>query len=146
LKYASDKIFPGDIIDEEGNTLGQHEGLPFYTIGQKKKLRIANNPHYFVISKNISLNILIVRKSIISEFIEFSVKNINWLAPGRKADQINCMVKIRYRSQEIPAIVNFGPSEAVSVTLNNPCSSEVTPGQVAAFYIDELCMGGGIIV
>ena len=50
-KYASESILPGDIVDEEGNILGKHEGLPFYTIGQKKKLRIANNPQYFVISK-----------------------------------------------------------------------------------------------
>ncbi len=146
LKYAGDKIIPGDIVDEEGNILGKHDGLPFYTIGQKKKLRIANNPQYFVISKNISLNTIIVRKSIISEALQFHVKNVNWFTTIRNTGPISCMVKIRYRSQEIPAMVSFESSESVTVTLNNPHSAEVTPGQVAAFYQDVLCMGGGIIV
>ena len=145
-KYASDSILPGDIVDEEGNILGKHEGLPFYTIGQKKKMRIANNPHYFVLSKNISSNLLVVRNKNLSNSINFSVKNMNWLSPIRYENIFQCMVKIRYRSQEMPATVNIESSDTVSVMVNHPNRAEITPGQIAAFYIDELCMGGGIIV
>jgi len=145
-KYASESILPGDIVDEEGNILGKHEGLPFYTIGQKKKLRIANNPQYFVISKNISFNKLIVRNKNSSDPINFIVKNLNWLSPIQHENIFQCMVKIRYRSLELPATVNIESSDTVSVMINYPHSAEITPGQIAAFYIDELCMGGGIIV
>ncbi len=119
-KYASESILPGDIVDEEGNILGKHEGLPFYTIGQKKKLRIANNPQYFVISKNISSNTLIVRNKNSSNPINFIVKNMNWLSPKQYENIFQCMVKIRYRSQEIPATVNIGSSDTVSVMVNYP--------------------------
>lgn len=146
LKYARESILPGDIVDEEGNILGKHDGLPFYTIGQKKKLRIANNPQYFVISKNTSSNTLIVKNNISSESMEFCVKNMNWLSPMNNLNHIECMTKIRYRSQEIPAIVHYLTPEIVKVVITSPRSEEVTPGQIAAFYIDELCMGGGIIV
>jgi tRNA-specific 2-thiouridylase len=147
LKYAGGTIFPGDIVDEEGNLLGKHEGLPFYTIGQKKKLRIANNKQYFVLSKNIPSNRLIVRNTILNESREFHVKNINWLYSFQHLhNNIECKVKIRYRSQEIPAIIHYESSETVSVILNSKHCAEVTPGQIAAFYKDELCMGGGIIV
>jgi tRNA-specific 2-thiouridylase len=145
-KYAGDSIQPGEIVDEEGNILGKHDGLPFYTIGQKKKLRIANNPHYFVLSKNFSSNILVVRNKNLSTSINFSVKNMNWLTTGQFESIFKCLVKIRYRSQEIPAFVSRESSETVSVMLNDPHNAEITPGQIAAFYKDELCIGGGIIV
>jgi tRNA-uridine 2-sulfurtransferase len=146
IKYAGESIQPGEIVDEEGNILGRHEGLPFYTIGQKKKLRIANNHQYFVISKNISFNKLIVRNTKILEGLEFHVKNMNWLSPINNVDTIQCKTKIRYRSQEIPAIVNINSQDSITVKLNSSHGIEVTPGQIAAFYKDELCMGGGIIV
>lgn len=147
LKYAGDNIFPGNIVDEDGNVLGKHDGLPFYTIGQKKKLRIANNKEYFVISKNNITNTLIIRNNKLDEIREFHVKNINWFYSfPNLPDSIQCNVKIRYRSQEIPAIIHSESPEVVSVLLNSKHSAEVTPGQIAAFYKDELCMGGGIIV
>jgi tRNA-specific 2-thiouridylase len=147
LKYAGDKIMPGDIVDEEDNILGKHDGLPFYTIGQKKKLRIANNPHFYVISKNIFNNTIKVRSTTFTETRKFLVKNVNWISSfPNSTKKIKCNVKFRYRSHEIPAIVQIESPETVTVIVNNQHSAEVTPGQIAAFYKDDLCMGGGIIV
>ena len=146
LKYAGDSIQPGEIFDETGKIIGRHDGLPFYTIGQHKKLRIANNKPYYVISKNTTLNKLIVSNSQFQKNIEFRVKDMNWIIPMEIGTSTQCMAKIRYRSKEMPAIIQSLSPETTLVKIEGSCTPDVTPGQIAAFYLDELCMGGGIIV
>jgi tRNA-uridine 2-sulfurtransferase len=146
MKYAGERILPGDIVDESGKIVGRHEGLPFYTVGQRKGLRIANNKPYFVIFKNLKSNNLIVRCSINENTSSFSAIKMNWLVNQNVGGILECNVKIRYRSTEIPGIVRVTSSESVDVELDISKKPDITPGQIAVFYQKELCMGGGIIV
>jgi tRNA-uridine 2-sulfurtransferase len=145
MKYAGDRIMPGDIVDEEGRIIGKHDGLPFYTIGQHKGLRIANNT-YYVIHKNTQTNTLVVNNPTSHSTVKFYVKQINWLTDIFNIQFIECNVKIRYRSEEIPAVVHLCSNESIEVELVLPNKPVITPGQIAVFYKGELCMGGGIIV
>ena len=100
-KYAKEAITPGDIVDETGNVVGKHNGLPLYTIGQRKGMRIANNTLMYIISKDSINNKLIVSDFFIEKQLKFSVTNMNWLTNQNIGDSIECNVKIRYRSKEI---------------------------------------------
>lgn len=145
-KYANEVIIPGDIVDETGELVGKHNGLPLYTIGQRKGMRIANNTPMFVIAKHIKSNTLIVSNSFINKPSKFSITKMNWLTSHEENATIQCTVKIRYRSKEIPATIHIKGRDSVCVELNCTVKPDITPGQIAVFYKNELCMGGGIIV
>lgn len=145
-KYAGDCIIPGEIVDENGKTLGIHQGLPFYTIGQRKGLRIAKKEPYFILSKNIYENKLIVSATFSQRNTSFTVKSMNWLSNEIIEDTIDCTVKVRYRSNEIPVAIHLNDHNNVEVMIKSSKRLDITPGQIAVFYQKELCMGGGIIV
>ena len=145
-KHSSLKFEPGDIVDSTGNILGQHGGLPMYTIGQRKGLRIANSLPYYVIAKDISKNRLIVghiEHKINSSFV---VSQTNWLLDHDIGERFECTIKVRYKSSSESArvIVGKGLTAVVEILTRKPI--DITPGQAAVFYQDKLCLGGGIIV
>lgn len=134
-KYIGQK--PGDIV-ENGKQIGTHKGLWFYTIGQRKGIKLPNGP-YYVISKNDKKNQLIVSKNekdLLTK--EFEIKNINWIYSKPKGS-IKVNVKIRYKSKAIPAVVKNN-----KVIFIKP-QRAVTPGQSAVFYVGKELIGGGII-
>lgn len=132
-KYLKKK--PGNIIDVDGNILGRHQGLWFYTIGQRKGIGIASKKPYYVLEKNIKKNELIVtQKDLFSK--ELTIKDVKWIS-GKQPLKAN--VKIRYRSQLVPATIYNN-----RIVLKKP-QRAITPGQSAVFYIGRELIGGGII-
>ncbi len=146
LKYAGDHIVPGEIVTEEGAVVGSHDGLPFYTIGQRKRLRIAYPHPIYVIEKDSVNNRLIVGLERVKDGISFEVHQINWLENIGIRESLECNVKVRYRSKEIPCLIIRNSAYSCSVSMIGSHKPDVTPGQVAAFYRNDLCLGGGIIV
>jgi tRNA-specific 2-thiouridylase len=133
-KYLAPK--PGLILDLQGKELGQHQGLCFYTIGQRKKINLSQGP-YFVVKKEVKKNILYVSSNEKDLLVkEVTLKNINWL---RKPQGLNLMVKIRYQHQ--PASALFRKDKLI---FKKP-QKAVTPGQSAVFYKRNELLGGGII-
>lgn len=145
-RYAQKDIIPGDIVDETGKVIGKHNGLPLYTIGQRKGLRVANNSINYVIFKDINNNQIIVSKSLAEKPSSFNVHKMNWLIDFKELKTFECTVKIRYRSKEMSATVHLIDQNSISVELHLSVKPDITPGQIAVFYQKELCMGGGIIV
>lgn len=145
-KYAQKDIIPGDIVDETGKVIGKHNGLPLYTIGQRKGMRVANNTINYVLSKDIYNNRLIVGKYFAEKPSNLNVHKMNWLIDYQERKSFDCTVKIRYRSKEISATVHIIDHYSISVDLHLSVKPDITPGQIAVFYQKELCMGGGIIV
>lgn len=141
-KYIKEK--PGDIINVQGRKIGQHQGLCFYTIGQRKRIGLPGGP-YYVLSKNIKKNTLTITKNekdLLKK--ELSVKNVNW-ASGRKPKlPIKVKTKIRYRHQSIPAKIYKIPDTKYKILFGSP-QRAVTPGQSAVFYKGEELLGGGVI-
>ncbi len=148
-KYLKTK--PGKIIDKSGKTLGEHRGLWFYTIGQRKGLEIPQGP-YYVIDKDFKKNILIVsknRKDLNKK--ELVAGDVSWILP--KKLPLNAEVKIRYKSDFTKAkILNTGKNPSASLRAGKvkvifvKPQKAITPGQSAVFYKGKELLGGGVIM
>ncbi len=137
----------GKIVDEQGNTLGQHIGLHFYTIGQRKGINLGGDGPYYVVKKNLKDNELIVsnnEKNLYSS--KFLIKNSNWIALNLEFP-LNANVKVRYHGDFVYATIRpvEGRKELYIVELSEP-QKAVTIGQSAVFYSEDGgVFGGGII-
>lgn len=135
---------PGPILDENGHELGRHEGLPFYTIGQRKGLGIAAAEPLFVLRKDPARNALIVGQREALGVDELVAEKVNWISGTIPAAPIRAQVKIRYKATPIPAIVAPLDRDSAHVQFEEAAFG-VTPGQAAVFYDGPTCLGGGLI-
>lgn len=136
-------IKPGKIVDENGNALAKHQGIHFYTIGQRKGIGLSGGP-YFVKSLDKENNLVVVTKDkkMISQR-EIILSPFNFVfgqAPGK---EMKVMAKIRYGAKLAPAAV-YPLNKKLKITFSKP-QIAVTPGQVCVFYQSNVCLGGGII-
>ena len=144
LRHAPQAINPGKIVDPEGHILGQHKGLAFYTIGQRKGLGIFSPQPLYVIAKNVQENTLIVGQANELGQQAFYVEKINWIAGNPPPAPLRLQIKIRYKAKETWGDVTPKEFASASVYLDQPLR-DITPGQAAVFYDGEVCLGGGII-
>ena len=124
--------------------IGKHTGLYKYTIGQRKGLGIAHETPLYVIDFNKNNNELIVGEEKDLCVKNFKVKKYNLLLVDEINEPIKVNVKTRYKSKEYPAIISMD-GNYINVEFNEP-QKGITPGQSAVFYIDDIVLGGGIIV
>jgi tRNA-uridine 2-sulfurtransferase len=139
------KIKPGSIKDAEGNVLGKHEGLAFYTVGQRKGIKISGTGPYWVIRKNAKKNELIVtndQKDLLTK--EFRLNMVNWINSEIKFP-LRANVQVRYHADKIPAIIKKEAGGKYAVQAKKPLRA-VTNGQSAVFYKNGEVLGGGIII
>ena len=141
--WASEAIRPGPIVDQAGEMLGEHKGLPFYTIGQRKGLGLNSPDRLFVLELQADTNTLVVGPAEQLGKDSLTAKKVNWVMSPPPAP-IACMVKIRYKSSDHPAEVRPLPGERVAIQFTERLR-DITPGQAAVFYQGESCLGGGII-
>jgi len=134
----------GPILDQSGNVLGQHQGIQFYTIGQRKGLGISAPKPLYVTELDPVKNTVIVgdKEDLFSD--QFVVSNLNWIAIVDLNQPLEMNVKIRSAHKETEALVTPLDDGHVQVTLKEP-QSAVTPGQTAVFYRNESVVGAGII-
>ncbi len=135
---------PGPIKDRSGQTLGQHSGTQFYTIGQRRGLGIAHPEPLFVTAIDNDTNMLTVgtRKELYQQ--EFTVTQLNWIARAEVTEPMKATIKIRYRHPGAPASIIPRENNQAIVIYNEP-QLAITPGQAAVFYQDDIVLGGGII-
>jgi len=130
---------PGNIINTEGKIIGKHQGLPFYTIGQRKGLGIAWPEPLYVVRLDPEKNTIIVGAKSELRQKEFYYQNIHWQLPQK--EKFTAEIKIRYNSSAIRGTVY---PKLQKVVLNRPAEA-VTPGQAVVFYKKDWIIGGGII-
>jgi tRNA-specific 2-thiouridylase len=135
---------PGPIVDRQGKVLGRHEGLAEFTIGQRKGLRISSTKPLYVLAKDLARNRLIVGSRQDLERSEFTVNRLTWVLGRAPSRRKKVLVRVRYHADEIPARVLPLTQTSAHVILDAPLS-DITPGQAAVFYLDDECLGGGII-
>jgi tRNA-specific 2-thiouridylase len=142
--YDSKGNYPGEIRLRSGEVLGQHSGLPAYTIGQRKGLGISWREPLYVLEKDTQTNTLIVGPRSELGGDRLRAENVNWVAGHPPAGTIRAQVKIRYKARFAPATVTPVGDDAVSIQFDDPLP-DITPGQGAVMYIDDLVIGSGII-
>ena len=134
----------GSVVTSDGTVIGKHDGVSFYTIGQRHGLGIGGGVPYYVAEKDVTTNTLVVgegRHDPILYKKEISVGHLNWLSDFRKG---RCEVRIRYRQPKAPTLV-IKENNRVRVVFDVP-QRGVAPGQPAVFYDQEKVLGGGIIL
>ncbi len=144
-RNAPENAAPGPIVNRDGNVLGQHAGLAYYTIGQRKGLGISSPVPLYVLAKDAATNALTVGFADELGALECTVTDINWISGEPPAGPFRAEVKTRYTAREVPAEVT--PLEAGSraaVRFDAPVR-DLTPGQAAVFYVGDLVLGGGVI-
>jgi len=134
----------GPIVDRAGHVLGQHQGLPCYTVGQRKGLGIAAREPLYVLEIDVARNALVVGPAKELGRRELVAEEVNWVAGREPAGPLEATVKIRLHGRETPATVQPLPGSRARVTLATP-QRDITPGQAAVFYDGEVVLGGGII-
>lgn len=143
-RNAPQTLQPGPIVNQKGEVLGEHQGLAFYTIGQRKGLGIAAPQPLYVLAKDMVQNVLIVGTKEELGKSELIASQVNWVSGIAPAHPFRAQVKIRYRAKEVAATVTPIEDTSVHVQFDEPLR-DITPGQAAVFYEDEVCLGGGII-
>jgi tRNA-specific 2-thiouridylase len=138
---------PGPIVDEQGRVLGEHEGLPAYTVGQRKGLRLGGGGEpLFVLAKDARGNRLVVgpRESLARR--EVGVEQVNWVSRAAPpvGKTIRAEVELRYRGKLVPAEITVKAGNRASLRLAEH-DQAVTPGQAAVWYEGEVLLGGGLI-
>ncbi|HAC63189.1 MAG TPA: tRNA 2-thiouridine(34) synthase MnmA [Cyanothece sp. UBA12306] len=134
----------GNIVDLDGNILGQHQGVHHYTIGQRKGLGIAAAEPLYVVKLDPIMNQVIVANRLNAGRSDCTVSRLNWVSITEPSTPIRVETQIRYRSAPVP--VNLIPLEdnRLKLVFDEP-EFAITPGQAAVFYDGETVLGGGII-
>ena len=137
---------PGDVINiETGEKVGEHIGLMYYTIGQRRGLDIGGfKDRMFVVGKDVNKNILYIALNDENEFLlsdEALITDVNWISDKRPE---KCTCKFRYRQKDHEISLKYVEDGNVLVSYPEKVKS-VTPGQACVFYDGEECLGGGII-
>jgi len=143
-REATTPISPGPILNQDGEHLGQHQGLTDYTIGQRKGLGLAVGQPLYVLAKDQRRNALIVGGIDDLGQTLLRVKNVNWISGRPPTGPVALDVKIRYRAKAVPAEVLPVGEDRAEVRFTDPVRG-ATAGQGAVFYAGQRCLGGGII-
>jgi tRNA-specific 2-thiouridylase len=134
----------GDIVDAHGRVLGQHDGIEFYTIGQRKGLGISSPKPLYVVELDARNNRVIVGDESMLDRAEFNVERCNWIPWDTPPASIEATAKIRYNHPGTPATITPTVNGGSRVRLSVP-QRAITPGQACVFYQDDLVLGGGWI-
>ncbi|MCA9976323.1 MAG: tRNA 2-thiouridine(34) synthase MnmA [Anaerolineales bacterium] len=143
-EYSEKAAQPGPVLNLRGDVLGQHEGLAFYTIGQRKGLGIATPEPVYVVRKDVTRNALVVGSRAELGQTTLFVRDVNWIAGAPPQEAISAQVKIRYKAVALAALVKVVENGRIQVQFNEPVFG-ITPGQGAVVYDGDICLGGGII-
>ncbi len=141
----------GDMIDiRTGDVKGRHDGLMYYTLGQRQGLGIGGSGSgepWFVADKDLQRNILYVvqgerHESLYSQSL--TATGMNWIVPHEGSSPVKCTAKFRYRQQDQGVTVTMQEDGSALVVFDKP-QKAVTPGQAVVLYDGDVCLGGGTI-
>lgn len=142
---APEYLIPGPIVDLQGREIGRHQGLPLYTIGQRRGLGLSDGQPLYVVDLDVGRNALVVgpREAILRD--RLTVDRVSMVDGGWPAEPFTCEVQVRAHADPAPAEVTPLAGGRLAVRLLVPLGA-ITPGQAAVLYAGERVIGGGRIV
>ncbi len=143
-RHAPEVVQPGPIVNASGEELGQHSGLAFYTIGQRKGLGLSTPQAMYVIDKKTDTNTLVVGPAEELGQQALVAHQVSYIDGRPPAGPVQVTAKIRYKAREIAA--NLAPVDEHQVRLRFEAPlRDITPGQAVVFFEGDRVLGGGII-
>ncbi|MEN3004417.1 tRNA 2-thiouridine(34) synthase MnmA [Dehalobacterium formicoaceticum] len=141
---AGQEIKGGPFFDIQGNVIGQHQGIPYYTIGQRKGLGMALGKPAYVVDILSEKNGVVIGDAKDLFKTTLIAHHNNFILMDRLEKPMEVKVKVRYKAQETPAVISPLENNRVLVEFKEPEKS-ITPGQAVVYYQDEYVVGGGVI-
>ncbi len=142
---APEAFRPGEIVNRKGQMLGRHQGIAAYTVGQRKGLGIAHARPLYVLEVDPLQNRIVVGEEQELQTGLCWVRDLYWMAVPELKEPMEAFVKIRYRSDKLPARL-IPEGAGARVEFKEPVAGGVSPGQAAVFYEGDKVLGGGWIV
>ena len=137
-------LTPGNFVDEAGHVLGQHRGLPCYTIGQGKGLGVAIGRHVYVLEKDQVHNAIVLGDDSALYASSLLASHVNWISGQIPAAPVRCAAKTRYSQVETPCTAYPLPDGGLRVVFDQP-QRAITAGQAVVLYDGDEVLGGGTI-
>lgn len=143
---------PGDIVTDAGDNIGRHNGLMFYTLGQRQGLGIggksnSNESPWYVLAKDLDDNKLIVGQGHDHPILfrsHLNAHDVHWVSGTMASAQFRCTAKVRYRQNDQHVTVTNNSNGTLDIQFDEPVRA-ATPGQSIVFYSEEHCLGGAVI-
>ena len=143
-KCIPEGVRPGPILNRDGEVIGEHQGIIFYTIGQRKGIEIAAKGPLYVIAIDKERNSIVVGREKDVYGDELIANDVNYIVLERLEEPIKVSAKIRYLHRASPALLSPLNKDEVRVKFDKP-QRAITPGQAAVFYDGDIVIGGGTI-
>ena len=131
----------------QGTVIGTHQGLPLYTIGQRREILVGGIGPFYVVKCNYKNNTLYVANKFDRKLLygrELTTRDVNWISGVMPKMPLECKVKIRYGHPAVPAILKKAKKQEIKVEFKKP-QRAITPGQSIVFYQGQQMLGGGVI-
>jgi tRNA-specific 2-thiouridylase len=143
-KHAPETLRTGDIVMTDGKVVGRHNGIAFFTVGQRRKLGVAASERLYVVRVELETNRVVIGKLPELQTEVITVSSLNFIPFDKLHTPMNVAVKIRYRSPFVPAAIEPMGADRLRVVFDKAVTG-VCPGQAAVFYDSDVVVGGGII-
>jgi tRNA-specific 2-thiouridylase len=144
VRHAPRVVKAGPIVNLQGDNLGEHQGLAFYTIGQRRGLGVSAPQPLYVVNKDIDSNTLVVGTRDELGQAQLTANEVNFVSGLIPDDPIQVEAKIRYKARAAPAILTALDQNRARILFAEPLR-DITPGQAVVFYRGDETVGGGII-
>lgn len=143
---------PGEMINEHQQVIGQHDGLMYYTIGQRQGLQVGGRKEssgepWYVADKDLTHNRLLIVQGSEHPLLfknTLHASQLHWVAGHPPAAEFTCTAKTRYRQSDQPCRITLLGSDSLQVDFDTP-QRAITPGQALVLYQGDVCLGGGTI-
>jgi tRNA-specific 2-thiouridylase len=142
-EHAAGALLPGEIVTTDGIVVGKHDGIAFFTVGQRRKLGVAAGERLYVVRIDVDANRVVLGKLSELQTSGMVVSDLTFASEELRS-HMNVSVKIRYRSPLIPAVIEPLSVGKVRVVFEKQVQG-VCPGQAAVFYYGDIVVGGGVI-
>ncbi len=135
----------GEIVNSQGERVGQHQGIHRYTVGQRRGIGISNEHPLYVVSIDSARNRVVVGEQDELLSVEFTAAGVNWISFDEPQAEVRAEVRVRYRHMPAHATITPLPNARARIKFDEP-QRAITPGQATVFYRSDEVVGGGWIV